>query len=132
MRAEDVRECRAFNHSPKQALRDGLAASDICLTALVDGKPEAMMGCVTVSAIEGLGRPWMLGTDEVFRHGRELVTMGPGILAGMFDSTARLENLVSSTNARAIRLLRRWGFVVEEREEMIGGVPFRKFWMERG
>lgn len=132
MRVEDRRECAAFGHSPKQALRDGLNASTICLTALVDGKPEAMMGLVVVSAIEGLGRPWMLGTDEIFRHGRELIAWGPGILSGMFDSTPRMSNLVSSTNARAIRLLRRWGFAVEEQEEMIGGVAFRKFWMGAG
>lgn len=131
MRVIDRIECQAFGHSPKQALRGGLIQSDQAWTALVGGKPAAMFGIVTVSAIEGLGRPWFLGTDAVYRHGREMLGMGPEILSRLLDSFVEARNLVSVGNGRAIRLLERWGFTVEEEAQMIAGTPFREFWIKR-
>jgi hypothetical protein len=132
MREADRRECIGLGRTPKQSLRLGLIASEMCWTAKVDGRPEAMMGLVVESAISGEGTPWFLGTDEVYRHGREMVAWGPRILRAMLDSTPRLSNLVGSFNRPAIRLLRRWGF--EVREEVImsaGGVEFFAFSMGR-
>ncbi|KQN09821.1 hypothetical protein ASE85_02485 [Sphingobium sp. Leaf26] len=124
-------ECEAMGHSPKKALRDGFLLSDRCWTALVDGRPEAMFGSVTVSALDRLATVWFLGTDEVYRHGRELLAWGPGLIAKAVDSSWRAGNLVSSANGKAIRLLRAWGFTVEPEEQMVNGIPFRQFWMIR-
>ena len=131
MRADDRAECAAFGLSPRDALRRGLAESTLAWTAKVDGRPEAMFGLVVVSAIEALGRPWLLGTDAVFAHGRALLAEGPGLIAAMLDSTPRLENLVSATNTRAIALLRRWGFTLEEDRQMIGNIEFQTFGVAR-
>lgn len=129
MRVADVIESRALGYTPKQALRTGLRGSLIALTAKVDGRPEAMMGLTPISLIDGAGRPWMLGTDVIYRHGRELLTFGPGIIAAMRDSSRFLHNVVSADNGRAIRLLKRWGFAVGDEVTMIGGVPFLTFEM---
>lgn len=107
----------------------GLLNSDEAWTALVNGRPEAMFGCITMSAIGGVGSPWFLGTDEVYRHGRELLRWGPGFVKAIVDSTPRLQNLVSVFNVRAIRLLRAWGFSVGSEAILIGGVPFVPFWI---
>lgn len=123
-------ECTAFGHTPRHALRHGLVSGD-AWTAKVDGRAEAMFGLVVVNAIGGEGRPWLLGTDEVYRHGREMVAFGPRVVGWMLDSSPRLSNLVSSGNSRAIRLLRRWGFDVGGDVQMIGGVPFLPFSMVR-
>ena len=130
MREMDRIETAAFGHSPREALRAGLIAGK-AWTVLVDDAPEAMFGLVVTSAIEGRGTPWMLGTDAIYRHAREMIRLAPTVMARAFDSCRRLDNLVSADNARAIRLLWRWGFTVEERELTIGGVVFRPFWMER-
>lgn len=127
MREIDRRECEAMGRTPKQALRAGIARSVRAWTALVDERPEAMFGVVVESALGGLGTPWFLGTDEVYRHGRELLMWGPGIVERLHDSRLRLSNLVSSENVRAIRLLQKWGFVVSPNEQEIGGVMFRQF-----
>lgn len=124
MRAVDEMECRAFGRSPKQALRLGLIGSTIAYTAKVDGRAEAMMGLTPVSLIEGTGTPWFLGTDEVYRHGRELLAWGPGIVAQMLDSSPSLRQVVSAGNGRALRLLKAWGFTLEDDVQMIGGHPF--------
>lgn len=124
----DRLECEVFGHSAKQALRNGVYYSDQAWTALVNGRPEAMFGCVTASAISGMGTPWFLGTDEVYRHGKALVMFGPYFVRAIVDSTPNLSNLVSSANDKAIRLLKLWGFTVGE-EILVGDVPFRHFSM---
>lgn len=131
MREIDRIECEAMGHGPKQALRQGFMLSDRCWTALVDGRPEAMFGSVTQSAIDRRAIVWFLGTDEVYRHGRILRSWGPGLLRRAVDSSWHASNLVSAANGKAIRLLEAWGFTVEREEQVVGGVPFRQFWMIR-
>ncbi|APL94085.1 hypothetical protein [Sphingobium indicum] len=131
LRNIDRIECEAMGHSPKQALRNGFLLSDRCWTALVDGRPEAMFGAVTVSALDRRKTVWFLGTDEVYRHGRLLLAWGPGLIRRAVDSRWWAGNLVSSANGKAIRLLEAWGFTVEPEEQMVNGVPFRHFWMIR-
>lgn len=127
LREIDREECTAMGRTGKQVLRLGLATSSKAWTALVDGRPEAMFGVVVEDLINGIGTPWFLGTDEVYRHGRELLMWGPGFVSRLGDSRMKLRNLVSSRNRQAIRLLQRWGFTVEEEEIMLRGVAFRHF-----
>lgn len=112
MRAADVQECRAMGHSPKQALRGALTASTMAWTACVDGEPHAMFGLVVTNALCGHGSPWMLGSEEIYRHPREMIRMGPRFLKLFSDLTPSMSGLVGAGNDRAIRLLRRWGFLV--------------------
>lgn len=127
IRAIDRTECEAMGHSPKKALRDGFLYSDMCWTALVDGRPEAMFGAITTSAIEGRAVVWFLGTDEVYRHGRALLALGPRIIARLVEGRSHVSNYVSSNNAAAISLLKRWGFEVSADRHDFGGVPFFHF-----
>lgn len=127
MRDIDVRECAAFGHSPKAALRQSILNSDKAWTAMVDGRPEAIFGVVVNSALTGQGAPWFLGTDVVWRHARALLIMGPAIVARLHDSSERLSGYVSVENAAAIRMLKRWGFDVGHDRRRIGGVPFYGF-----
>ena len=131
MREWDIAECRAFGHAPKQALRGALSASSLAMTAFVDGRAEAMFGLVVTNALCGHGAPWMLGTDAIYRHPREMIGMGPAMLGLFTDSTPSLSGLVAKGNARAIRLLRRWGFKVEGGDQVFAGVEMLPFTMER-
>lgn len=127
IRAIDAEECRAMGREPKQAMRLAFMTSEKAWTALVDGVPHAMFGVVVESLLDRIGTPWFLGTDEVYRHAREMMQWGPGILSRMGDSSRRLSNLVSSDNHQAIRLLRKWGFSVANDEVIVRGVAFRQF-----
>ncbi|MEN2791561.1 hypothetical protein ABC974_18140 [Sphingomonas oligophenolica] len=127
MRADDVIECAAMGHRPKQALRDGLTASSLCFTALVDGRPEAMFGLVVTNALAGEGTPWMLGTEAIYRHPRAMLRWGPRFVAAMLDSTPVLSNLVSVDNVRAIRFLRRLGFSIGKDRIMFASTEFVTF-----
>lgn len=128
MREMDVRECAALGKTPKQALRQGVQLSTIAWTALVDNQPEAMFGVVIDSVLDRKGTPWFLGTDEVYRHGRELLMWGGALVSRLQqDSNLTLSNIVCSENVAAIRLLPKWGFVVDEEEHEVGGEMFRAF-----
>jgi len=120
-----------MGHGPRQALRSGLLASSMCLTAMVDGRPEAMFGLVVTNALCGEGSPWMLGSDAIYRHPRVMLRRAPGILSAMFDSTPTLGNLVAEDNHRAVRFLRRIGFTIGKEVTMIAGTRFVLFSGER-
>lgn len=130
MREIDRAECIAMGHEPKEALRNARRKSLWSLTAMVDGKPSALMGLAVLNMVEGVGVPFFLGTDEVYKHGRTLLARGPAVIALMRQTTPTLVNLVSCQNGRAIRLLKRWGFELGDATEMHGGVDFRPLRME--
>lgn len=132
MREIDREEAEAMGRSPKEALRTGLRTSLHCFTALMDGKPIAMLGVASASLLSGKGIPWLLGTDDVYRQGRALLDLGPPVFDLFLQIFTRIENLVSVRNTRAIRLLARWGFVVGGEVQTFGGVEFVPFRMERG
>jgi hypothetical protein len=131
MREADRVECAAMGHAPKQALRAGHALSSPAWTALVDGRAEAMFGLVVTNALGGEGQPWMLGSDAIYAHPRTMLRRAPRFLAAMFHTTPRLSNMVGEDNIRAIRLLRRWGFIIDTETIMIGNIAFRHFHAER-
>jgi hypothetical protein len=127
MRAADRIEAEAMGHSPKGALRHGYRLSLKPLTVVVDGHPEAMMGVVPQSLMGGRGTVWMLGTDEIYRHPRELALLGPRILAGFLEECPILENIVAISNRRAISFIKHLGFNVDGATIMCGGVEFVGF-----
>jgi hypothetical protein len=132
MREMDRVEAVALGRSPKEALRSGLRCSYEAFTATDDeDRPQAMMGVVPLSMISGRGAVWMLGTEAIYDHGRDLLSYGPFFISHWLETFRRLENIVAVENLKAIRLLRHWGFIVGESVEMHRGVAFLPFHIER-
>jgi hypothetical protein len=133
LRAIDRIEAEAMGQSPKNALRIGLRRSLSVFTAVGGGNtPLAMLGVVPLSLMGGSGLVWMVGTDDLYRQGRALLTLGPRVIGHWLETFERLENVVSTRNDRAIRLLVRWGFDVGGEVETHGGVDFIPFSLSRG
>jgi hypothetical protein len=130
MRALDVEECAAKGRTPAEALRYSLTSSSFALTVMIDGSPHAMFGLTPYSLASGVGRPWFLGSEDVYHHGREMIRRGEMVVEIMQDSFPRLENVVSENNLPAIRMLRRWGFTIGEEAQVIGGTRFLPFWRD--
>lgn len=126
MRPDDVAECRAFGRSPRSALEGALGASLWALTAF-DEEPVAMLGVVSKSMLDGVGVPWMLGTEEVYSNGRALLSLAPPVIAEMQGTFDMLENVVSARNDRAIRFLRWSGFEIGDAPIDVGGETFLRF-----
>jgi len=131
MRAMDRMEAEALGRSPKEALRNGLRLSLSAFTAMDGDKPVAMLGVVPAALMGGKGIIWMLGTDEVFRNGRALLTLAPPVLNYWLETFSVLENIVAVENTAAIRCLRRWGFKIGDRQQVHSGVAFVPFRLER-
>lgn len=127
MRAVDRAECAAMGHEPADALAKGLSRSIWAMTALIDDEPVAMLGIAPRSMIEGVGVPWMLGSDAIYDGARELVTYGPGIIAEMEAIFPRLVNYVSAANDRAIAFLKHWGWRISSERVPVGGMDFVEF-----
>lgn len=85
------------------------------------------MGVVPLSLASGKGVVWMLGTNVVYEHRRDLALLGPRLLEMLTDQCSILENVVSSENRRAISFLRHLGFEVGGQTFVKGGMEFVPF-----
>ena len=106
-------------------LRASVAASRAgeCWAAhdAVSGEPVAVFGVAPTSWIDNEAAPWLLGTEELPRYGRDLVAMGRDAVAD-WSQRWHLVNRVDALNTAAVRWLRHIGFEVEAGDGM---VPFR-------
>lgn len=96
------------------SLVDGIDASDWALTAFVDGEPACIFGVVTHPKDETLGIPWLLGTDLVTNHAKELLRFTPAFINQMLEGRAAITNMVHAANAPAMRFLNHIGFDISE------------------
>lgn len=127
MRDADKRECGAFGHSPGAALENALRGSLWALTAMAGDEPVAMLGVTPLSMVEGVGVPWMLGSDRIYDSSRALIRLVPPVIAEMHETFPQLENYVSTDNARAMAFLRHFDFELSGDVRIVGGVPFQRF-----
>lgn len=127
MRPADVAECAALGRDPHDALSHALRISLWALTAIVENRPHAMMGVASRNMLEGVGIPWMLGTDRIYDHPRDMIRNAPAVLGEMHRTFATLENLVSADNDRAVRYLRHVGFEFCTDPINVGGISFIRF-----
>lgn len=131
MRDMDREECLTLGRSPKEALRGGLRCSLSAFTALEGQSPIAMFGVVPEAILGGVGRVWLLGTDRVLDHPRDLLVIGRAMIADWLKTFERLENAVTAENEPAIRMLRHWGFSLDDEPFAHGGAGWLRFWRER-
>ena len=126
MRAIDALECAVSGITPKQALRHGLEYSLQAWTVMVDGRPEAMLGIVSTSFLDGAGQIWLLLTDDGAKQHKALVRLGKRYVAAAARHFPILHNRVHADNIRAIRWLSYLGFVIGP-VDVINGQPMRPF-----
>lgn len=127
MRPADVAECAAMGRRPESALVNAVKSSLWAVTAIVDDRPHAMLGVASRSMMGSVGVPWMLGTERVYDHARDLVRHAPAIIAEMHQTFDHLENMVAAGNNRAIRFLRHVGFEICDVPINVGGTAFVHF-----
>lgn len=113
LRADDRREAVALHGDVSmQGLLDRSvrASSLVWVGTTPGGEPVAMWGVAPTSLLEGIGTPWMLSTEEAYRHPRTLIVEGRRYLDAMREQCPRLSNYVGAWNTRSIRWLKRLGF----------------------
>lgn len=115
-------------HTPEQSLAIGLERGVFTFVPLFDGEPACAFGVVPVSALGGMGAPWMVGTPLLDRHARQFLRGCRPVVAEMSRMFPVLRNAVDARNTRAIRWLRWLGFEIHEAQPMgPDRLPFHPF-----
>lgn len=111
MRAIDALECRVLGeHSPIEALKDGVDGSDWSVAVEVDGAPVCIFGVASEGFLSFAAAPWLLGVEGIERHARYLLAYTPHYIARMREQYDHLSNTVHASNRHAIRYLKWCGF----------------------
>ena len=135
MRKLDDQECQAVNGEDayNAALR-GFKESDVCMTLLIDGRPEAVGG--VVDAGDGAGLVWLLGTDELSesKEGKTwLLTEAKAEIEKLLSKYYSIFNFVEARQTRIIQWLKRVGFTIgEARPFGVEGKDFYLFYKTGG
>lgn len=115
----------------RHCIGQSLAMSSHAVTALDGGRVVAVFGVVPLSILNGVGSPWMLGTDLVTRRRRALMQHAPAYIRTMLRAYPHLVNLVHADNQFAVRWLQRVGFVLHPAEpHPATGALFHRFEMK--
>jgi len=98
------------------------------LAGELDGEVVVLGGCASFS--EGVGVPWMVGTDALTRDLRTFIQLGEVMLARYEKQYTLLTNFVHAENAVHIRWLRHIGFSFGETipDFGVGKAPFIQFY----
>lgn len=134
LREADIKEIKALNREPVvESVLMAIRSSDLKWVAYADGEPVCLFGCALVvdTDIFGerklIGRPWLVGTDEVGRHPVALYRKSERFIDMMRHRYKRLENYVHRDNVLSVRWLRWLGFRMDSY-----GSEFYRFWMNGG
>ena len=129
MRKEDRAEVLALGYTPVEALRASLEESDVAETAVLGDSVVAMWGAVPQTQLGHKALVWMLGTDLVPKHPRELLYGSKSFIDHVHRTYPMLECLVDTRYTKAVRWICWLGF--QPRFEFpINGVQFALFQKE--
>lgn len=127
MREIDKLECRAVGKTPKQALVQCLDRSSLIWTGEVESRPEAMFGVIPGSVLDGIGHPWLLGTDLAREQRRAFAELAQGYLDRIQQRFPRLENYIATENLIGRAWLRRCGFDFDSEPVYHNGIEMLRF-----
>jgi hypothetical protein len=130
VREQDREELQElYGQTPQEVLEYSFRVSRGAWTGLVDGVPVCMFGVVELS--REVGRPWMIGTQELDRHAVTFLRRCRGHVEAMKRRYGRLENYVDARSAMAVRWLRWLGFEMKEKVRAgEGAIPCYRFQWE--
>ena len=79
---------------------------------------------------DGLGRPWLVGTDALERYPVHFFRVSRGIIEELLRRYERLENWTDARNRLSLRWLEWAGFNIEPAKPWGAvGLPFHRFWV---
>jgi len=123
-------ELSALGRKPHHALYQSVEASaPCCYTILVDGTPAGLFGAApdhTTTDPEA-GVPWLLGTPDLLKARRELITQARLWVSHLRAVYPKLSNYVDERNTVSINWLKRMGFLFDEEPVPVGPTHFRRF-----
>lgn len=129
LRQTDIDECEALfgRGTTLDVTLHGLRPDGVAFVAVRDGMTVAVFG-LCPGEWPGYGVPWMVGTNELDKCGRELMAEARNCLKVWHRFYPTLMNVVDARNTKSIRWLKRLGFTVRNPIPMgVDGLPFHPF-----
>ena len=130
LREADKNEIEAMSAcSPLSALAYSIATSKSWIACRPDEVPLAIFG-VGNDVGDGVGIPWMVGTDEMLKYPKSLVRDARKWVEEQLNTYAILMNYVDARNIVHVNWLRHIGFTVSDTKVFVGQdhtVPFLIF-----
>jgi len=129
LRAADKRELKAScGYGPVTALTLSLKASDDAFV-LADEQDSPVLMFGVVNAGQDIGVPWMLGSNGIYQHTRQLKAECKKWLEFLHEDYGLLYNYVHAENPKAIRWLQWMGFTMVQLvpDFGVGKQPFYEF-----
>lgn len=126
LRQSDIDELNAVtDQSIIDAVRTSVSNShpDYCWAYHVDGVLVLIYGC------SRSGSPWMLGTDELNKHLKQLTVRTRVVVCDMLKQWPLLSNVIDVRQKKTIRWLKTIGFQFKETLEIKPGFPVIRFEM---
>lgn len=115
LRKADINEVAAASLlTPLEALEQGVKHSLVSWTCTIDDEIVCMLGVTPVSILNGIGCPWLLGSDLIDKHAGAFIKTSAAYIPRMLEAFPHLFNLVDARNKKSIRWLKRAGFLVHE------------------
>lgn len=111
-RSADVEELWAAGRlTPLEAVQMGQRFGEAYI-GMVDGEPVCAFGVTPISALSGLGAPWMVGSTALDAHFRGFLRGCGPVVRAMLSQWPRLVNYVDARNLRAVKWLKWLGFII--------------------
>ena len=117
-----------------KTIDDGVWASVLSCSVFFDGELACIFGLVPYQrqVFGDIGVPWLLGTDLVAKHARQMRRVSVAYLKQMLHLYPVLVNHVHTKNTLAIRALRHMKFSIEPAVPYgVNGEPFHRFELRR-
>lgn len=130
IRQSDINEIYASDGvDVKEAILDGCTSSINTYVAVRGETLIAIFGVSPYPSDPLVGIPWMLATDEMEKHSKDLLRISPEYIEKMHDHFPILTNMVDVRNEKSIRWLTWCGFTFPKRIEKYGYEqrPFLQF-----
>lgn len=116
----------AAGKAPAEALVFSLRKSSSAWTGLINGRPEVMWGVGDINILNGIGAPWLLGTDAVEIHYRAFLRYSIDWRNQLLGQYSVLRNFVDDRNHVSKRWLEWMGFRLSD-PVVMNGHSFRLF-----
>lgn len=100
---------------PETILRISIKSSDFCRWAFHEEEkiPLCVFGVSGMSGTPGVGVPWMMGSDYLFKYPLQILKLSTAYLAVMQSRYEKLENYVYAKDEKSVKFLEHIGFTVE-------------------
>lgn len=127
-RKADVLEMQRLGTTVEKAMTDGMEVSEWSATGLWQDEPVCMFGVNVINYLNGVGAPWMIGTEKLLTCEKAFLRRCRRVVEAMQMTCPNLINAVDAENEKAIQWLRWLGFEFHEGEEgLVNGHRFLMF-----